>query len=652
MHDEQNRTEPAAAAEVARRRTLLLTALALLVPVGIVGGYLLLRALSNDCLGQQQTEIDPLPTRPIQFAGWGRPDLAIVVSGQMHGYMFPCGCSDPQYGGLVRRHVFMNQLRDKGWDVVGVDLGELAATEGIQDQRRLKFQYSMKALDVMGYKAIGMGKSEMLMPLTDALSLYSLQQQVAQPRPVVSSLKLKRADKAAEEYYDLGARPYEVFGAGAPEAPRVGVLSLTGPDLADSFLGNKAKEFLNNSRDVMPKVQEAFAREKVEMAVLLHHEYPKDPATGDLAAPLKMETMRRDMAEKCAVSWEAARKKNRNIPPLQLLMVLTEQSEPPSMLRRVPNTPTYIVEIGHKGKYVGVVGVFRKNGNLDLNYELVLMEPKLQPAVGQKNAIVDVLQEYAAQVKAEDMLDKYIRSPHPIQVDPYVVKQYGGSRFVGSDRCEDCHPREAAIHAATKHKRDAFKSLVDAKQPSLRQFDPECIICHTVGFKHPEGYNDLPRAVKQALHDQKAAPDAIKKRLAKHNAELAHVGCESCHGPGSAHANNPNDAKVRELMNPFRPSEKEKQLVQQMQKNPNPAIRQQAAADAKRLFDRRMDRLDDFCQKCHDAENDVNWAKAPFLEKWAGGGAAIIHNRPDNVGNVWLPPRNPAVPAGFPHKED
>src|SRR5438876_9759401 len=33
------------------------------------------------------------------FNGWPKPDLALVLSGQMYGYLQPCGCSRPQLGG-------------------------------------------------------------------------------------------------------------------------------------------------------------------------------------------------------------------------------------------------------------------------------------------------------------------------------------------------------------------------------------------------------------------------------------------------------------------------------------------------------------------------------------------------------------------------
>src|SRR5947209_14191611 len=59
------------------------------------------------------------------FAGWAKPQVALLLSGQMHGYLQPCGCSEPQYGGLARRYNFLQSLKDRGWPVVLVDLGDL-----------------------------------------------------------------------------------------------------------------------------------------------------------------------------------------------------------------------------------------------------------------------------------------------------------------------------------------------------------------------------------------------------------------------------------------------------------------------------------------------------------------------------------------------
>ena len=31
----------------------------------------------------------------MMFRDWGKPELTLVLSGQMYGYMQPCGCSSP-----------------------------------------------------------------------------------------------------------------------------------------------------------------------------------------------------------------------------------------------------------------------------------------------------------------------------------------------------------------------------------------------------------------------------------------------------------------------------------------------------------------------------------------------------------------------------
>jgi hypothetical protein len=629
MQTEQNRTDEADPLHrpppngALARQALSLVAVALLGLAGAGASYVLLRALPAD--GNALDNPDEGPRPQIKFAGWGQPDLAIVVSGQLHGYLFPCGCSPVQNGGLVRRWTFVESLKAKGWPVAAVDLGELATTSGLHHQRQLKLEATMRALDLMGYGAVGLGKNEMAMPLTDALVAYSGNN--PSPRPVASSLK------KTDLYHALNVRPYAVLDSGAG-TPRLGVLSMTGPNLEDHFKGDRDMQFLNNKDDVLPKIAKAFAAEKVELAILLHHDYP-------LGTQLQVEKSRRDMAEKVAKFWESERKKNSKVPPLALLMVLAEEPEPPSVLFPVPGTPTHILEIGKKGKYVGVVGVYRKGGVATLKYELVLMDPSLDPKAGQANPILGVLEEYAKQVKADrDLLDKFPRVAHLIQLDNDVLKTYGGSYFVGSDTCKQCHKKEHAIWKETHHAK-AFQTLVAAAKPSLRQFDPECVICHTVGFKHPDGYNDLTRHVAQDLLKQKAKPGDVAAALAKHNEKLENVGCESCHGPGSAHAlGNPNDPKLHELMNPFRAGKAEEDAIDTMKKAQNAVARQKAEQTAKLWFNRRMDRLDQFCQKCHDEENDNRWNRVPFLEKWVGGG--IVHNSPGNIGNQWLPAKAPA----------
>jgi hypothetical protein len=81
------------------------------------------------------------------------------------------------------------------------------------------------------------------------------------------------------------------------------------------------------------------------------------------------------------------------------------------------------------------------------------------------------------------------------------------AKYVGSAGCVVCHPSAAFVWAKSGHAH-AFATL----QKRQADADPKCIACHTVGFGTPTGYRREFGAGK-----------------------LVHVGCESCHGPGSLH---------------------------------------------------------------------------------------------------------------------
>ncbi len=79
--------------------------------------------------------------------------------------------------------------------------------------------------------------------------------------------------------------------------------------------------------------------------------------------------------------------------------------------------------------------------------------------------------------------------------------------YLGSEACAGCHPSAYASWRKTQHAH-AFDSLVRKDSDA----DPSCINCHVMGFGEPSGY-------RRSLKGER----------------LVHVGCESCHGPGSEH---------------------------------------------------------------------------------------------------------------------
>jgi hypothetical protein len=98
--------------------------------------------------------------------------------------------------------------------------------------------------------------------------------------------------------------------------------------------------------------------------------------------------------------------------------------------------------------------------------------------------------------------------------------------YVGSAACGKCHPTAYKALEGSRHAA-ATRSLKDAAPDHWRVPRPkrgvvglgkgECLRCHVTGFGGPGGF---PAAVPD---DPLAHP-------------MAGVGCEACHGPGKAHA--------------------------------------------------------------------------------------------------------------------
>ena len=195
------------------------------------------------------------------FQGWGKPDFVIVLSAQQHGYMLPCGCSEPQVGGLERRYNFMQMLKAKGWPIVAVDLGDVPQKRGPANlanvQGLLMYRYSMMALKEMGYLAVGVGEYE------GALSLARVEGEWAAnfPQPAVLAANLKDADtnfpflKAIETQTVPGTRV------------KVGVTNVVGPTI-DENIKDPAVKFADSADSLRAQLKKMQA-DKVDLPILL-----------------------------------------------------------------------------------------------------------------------------------------------------------------------------------------------------------------------------------------------------------------------------------------------------------------------------------------------------------------------------------------------
>jgi hypothetical protein len=488
------------------------------------------------------------PSSAQYFHDWPadrKPDLVLVLSAQQHGYLQPCGCSYPQFGGLERRYNLLQHLKkDKGWPLVAVDLGDIPQERG--PQRMLKYVTSMEADKVMGYSAVGIGQFEAQLPLIDGLAEFALNN-VGPPRVLAANLQNRKKDYA-------GMVDGLAFAGGENGVPKVGITAVVGPTVAKAVAPFKVNfDPVNQS---LPPILAEFQKEKTEFQVLLFQGSEQE-------------------AKACAQEFTR----------FQVILRLTEEEEPPEKPVLVGNTR--VIGVGHKGRYVGVVGFFRTgrpSPTFDMYYQLMKLAPEYETPPGKDadNPVLGILEGYSQKVRNENYLANYPQAKHPVQI------AYPDAKYVGSDKCKKCHEHAYAVWQKSKHAH-AFQSLVAGTRPSLRQFDGECVVCHVTGFEYQTGYRnetDTPL--------------------------FKNVGCESCHGPGSEHAIKKNrSAKLLALMNPYKVPANET----------DPAKK------------RRLLGMHDSCTHCHDVDNDVNWNKPPaapnkpptwFTSDWG----KIIHMTP------------------------
>jgi 2',3'-cyclic-nucleotide 2'-phosphodiesterase (5'-nucleotidase family) len=97
---------------------------------------------------------------------------------------------------------------------------------------------------------------------------------------------------------------------------------------------------------------------------------------------------------------------------------------------------------------------------------------------------------------------------------PIISKSATG--FVGWRQCRECHGAQVANWQKTGHAA-SFQALLEKKQ----QFNLDCLPCHVTGV---------------APNDPAAAIGRPK--------DLQMVGCESCHGAGGRHSDNPASSKL------------------------------------------------------------------------------------------------------------
>ncbi len=157
---------------------------------------------------------------------------------------------------------------------------------------------------------------------------------------------------------------------------------------------------------------------------------------------------------------------------------------------------TLVLQPGSRGMRMAELDVtLNANGTVKSWRHRIIPLPKTIP---DAKRLAHWYKEYNERVKAD----------YEKGVQLAKAAQSGSSPYAGEQVCQTCHADEHKIWHGSRHGH-AYGTLRRVN----KAFDPNCIICHTVGFNTPGGFID-----------DEATP------------HLSNVQCESCHGAAQAHA--------------------------------------------------------------------------------------------------------------------
>ena len=400
------------------------------------------------------------------FRDWPTPRAVIVFTGELDGYIEPCGCTgkENQKGGLSRRRNFLAALQAAGWPVVAVDLGDQVSRFGRQTE--IKFRSIVDGLKAMDYAAVGLGPKDLRLPTEEVVAAVAAVGDAATPFLSANVGLLG---------FDTGITPrFRRVEAGGLS---FGITAVLG----DGEIAAIRNDLVTTESAAAALAEPAAALSDAgcDHQVLLSFAPPE-------------ETKR--LAER--------------YPQFDFVVTAGGAEEPPAEPEKLPpqRTPDggqrarHLLELGHKGMFAVVVGIF-DDADRPLRWQRVPLDARW----GEADDMIRLLGEYQAQLETLGLAGLGLLKPrHPT-----------GRRFVGSAACAECHASSFEVWSASGHS-SALTTLEE--QRPRRDGDPECLSCHVVGWApqkfHP--YADGFMGVAATPH-------------------LAQQGCENCHGPAAAH---------------------------------------------------------------------------------------------------------------------
>jgi hypothetical protein len=444
--------------------------------------------------------------------------LTVFALGELRGQIEPCGCTTDPLGDLARTAELIAQARTRG-PVLVVDAGSLLYSQPVvAEQARPQEELKADLLatiyrDRLAVAAVGLGPHD----LAGGPGKTRLPRQAANV-PATAGVALE-----APKVIEVGAERVGVFGVVDPawvpalgatdpvEAARAAVAALRGQKAARVIaLATMSKKDAAALARAVPGID--------LMVVGTGLQAPKPEAVGALAEQLgstwmlvptdrgqvvsRLElTLRGDGPLVDAIGAEAAAARRRELEARvagldqQLTIWATDsRADPAFVAARKAERAELAAEIEALAARPARVP---KRGSY---FELAQI--RIAKMLACDPQVVTAKQAFARAAGAANVAAAAAFPPVPVPK--------GAATYIGNAQCGTCHEDALAFWQKTRHN-GAWKTLEKVD----KQFDYDCTGCHATGWGKPGGASMANVAADPTLRD---------------------VGCETCHGPGSIHA--------------------------------------------------------------------------------------------------------------------
>ncbi|HAW28245.1 MAG TPA: hypothetical protein DCY03_09020 [Planctomycetaceae bacterium] len=405
------------------------------------------------------------------FKDWPAPKLAIVLTGERHGYLEPCGCTQNQTGGVSLLANLFKQIEDRKWPVTAFDLGGLVKRNRRQSQ--IKYETILASMKDMNYAGVGLGPEELRFGADIFLQLHNPEPQAPNTTPTFLA-----ANILILETPGLGKTAFKIVEVGGV---KMAVTSILSKSQAEKFPDITWQEPAKVLPDVIQQMQAA----KPDLMILLSQSEKEESKA---------------LAEK--------------FPQFDLLLTAGGVEDPLGEPTFIGNT--MMVDVGHKGKSAGVVGYYPDQADKtdpSKRFRFTVIELDKQ-RFKDTPKMAEHMQFYQDRLKQEDLAAKELPIDHP-----------RGATFVGAETCGECHTKAYEKWLTTAHAH-AYESLIKGRKDQIergekivsRIYDPECLSCHVTGWQPQEVIR-----YKSGFVNKQESPHLLGQQ------------CENCHGPGSGH---------------------------------------------------------------------------------------------------------------------